>query len=270
MRPRHRARRLELVRGATKAELAGADRALPAGAGRSLVAPIPRSGVRLRLGLDARPRPCRQRGVDTAAGDLRPRRLGRATQPSPRPAPPKSGSPTAQEDALVHWCTREGLEARPLDMVGYGEEEEGEPAAEAERHEPLRRTARPPRLRAGRNAKLRLIAGLFAQRARSRSRLGARRDDRRALLPHAKPGLIRALIAERTDPVLFALSYDYVGDLSETVALMWPARPKHRRGRAAIARPRSSKTLPRSARRNCRRISRAGSTGSTRPGAGRC
>ncbi len=41
---------------------------------------------------------------------------------------------------------------------------------------------------------------------------------------HAKPGLIRALISERTDPVLFALSYDYVGDLSETVALMWPSR----------------------------------------------
>ncbi|KIZ34024.1 cisplatin damage response ATP-dependent DNA ligase, partial [Rhodopseudomonas palustris] len=40
---------------------------------------------------------------------------------------------------------------------------------------------------------------------------------------HAKPGLIRELIAARTDPVLFALSYDYVGDLSETVALMWPA-----------------------------------------------
>ena len=35
--------------------------------------------------------------------------------------------------------------------------------------------------------------------------------------------MIRALIAERTDPVLFELSYDYVGDLSETVALMWPA-----------------------------------------------
>jgi len=40
--------------------------------------------------------------------------------------------------------------------------------------------------------------------------------------PHAKAGLIRSLIAERTDPVLFELSYDYVGDLSETVALMWP------------------------------------------------
>src|SRR5690349_2711344 len=39
---------------------------------------------------------------------------------------------------------------------------------------------------------------------------------------HAKPGLIRDLIMERCDPVLFGLSYDYVGDLSETVALMWP------------------------------------------------
>jgi DNA ligase-1 len=42
--------------------------------------------------------------------------------------------------------------------------------------------------------------------------------------PHAKPGLIRSLIAERTDPVLFELSYDYVGDLSETIALMWPGK----------------------------------------------
>lgn len=41
---------------------------------------------------------------------------------------------------------------------------------------------------------------------------------------HAKPALIRALIAERADPVLFELSYDYVGDLSETVALLWPGR----------------------------------------------
>src|SRR5579872_341052 len=42
---------------------------------------------------------------------------------------------------------------------------------------------------------------------------------------HAKPGIIRALIAERTDPVLFGLSYDYVGDLSETAALLWPHAP---------------------------------------------
>ena len=44
---------------------------------------------------------------------------------------------------------------------------------------------------------------------------------------HAKPALIRDLIADRTDPVLFGLSYDYVGDLSETVALMWPKAEIH-------------------------------------------
>ena len=38
----------------------------------------------------------------------------------------------------------------------------------------------------------------------------------------AKPALIRELAAARTDAELFAWSYDYVGDLAETVALMWP------------------------------------------------
>ena len=41
----------------------------------------------------------------------------------------------------------------------------------------------------------------------------------------AKPGLIRDLAAARTDPELFAWSHDYVGDLAETVALIWPAAP---------------------------------------------
>jgi DNA ligase-1 len=43
-------------------------------------------------------------------------------------------------------------------------------------------------------------------------------------LPTAKPALLRALIMKRVDPVLFEWSYDYVGDLAETIALMWPAR----------------------------------------------
>jgi putative mRNA 3-end processing factor len=30
-----------------------------------------------------------------------------------------------QEDALVHWCGTHGLAARPLDIVGYGEEDDG-------------------------------------------------------------------------------------------------------------------------------------------------
>jgi putative mRNA 3-end processing factor len=39
-----------------------------------------------------------------------------------------------QEDALVHWCQTKGLAARPLDLVGYGDEDEGEtaPGDEAE------------------------------------------------------------------------------------------------------------------------------------------
>jgi DNA ligase-1 len=74
-----------------------------------------------------------------------------------------------------------------------------------------------------RNAKLRLITDYF------RSMPDPERGWALAALtgtlsfPHAKAGLIRSLIAERTDPVLFELSYDYVGDLSETVALMWPS-----------------------------------------------
>ena len=75
-----------------------------------------------------------------------------------------------------------------------------------------------------RNAKLRLMTDYF------RSTPDPERGWALAALtgalnfPHAKPGLIRSLIAERADPVLFELSYDYVGDLSETVALMWPTR----------------------------------------------
>jgi DNA ligase-1 len=42
-------------------------------------------------------------------------------------------------------------------------------------------------------------------------------------LPAVKPAMIRALIEERVDPVLFRMSRDYVGDSAETVALLWPA-----------------------------------------------
>jgi DNA ligase-1 len=40
--------------------------------------------------------------------------------------------------------------------------------------------------------------------------------------PGFKRSLIKDLMKERIDPVLFDLSYDYVGDLSETVGLLWP------------------------------------------------
>ncbi|WP_347252221.1 cisplatin damage response ATP-dependent DNA ligase [Legionella sp.] len=40
--------------------------------------------------------------------------------------------------------------------------------------------------------------------------------------PTFKRQLIRELIDQRIDPFLFELSFDYVGDLAETIALLWP------------------------------------------------
>jgi DNA ligase-1 len=37
-----------------------------------------------------------------------------------------------------------------------------------------------------------------------------------------KPAMLRALAVERMDEVLFGYSYDYLGDLAETIALVWP------------------------------------------------
>src|SRR6202008_2523922 len=74
----------------------------------------------------------------------------------------------------------------------------------------------------GRNNKLRLLAAYFREVGDPDRGYALAALTGALSFKHAKPGLIRDLIAERTDPVLFGLSYDYVGDLSETVALMWP------------------------------------------------
>jgi len=47
----------------------------------------------------------------------------------------------------------------------------------------------------------------------------------------AKPAMIRRAVEARVDPVLFGWSYDYVGDLAETAALIWPGDPDHRPNR---------------------------------------
>jgi DNA ligase-1 len=80
----------------------------------------------------------------------------------------------------------------------------------------------------GRNNKLRLLSAYFRKVGDPDRGYALAALTGALSFKHAKPGLIRDLIAARTDPVLFALSYDYVGDLSETVALMWPA-PSHER-----------------------------------------
>jgi DNA ligase-1 len=74
----------------------------------------------------------------------------------------------------------------------------------------------------GRNNKLRLITAYFREVPDPDRGYALAALTGALSFKHAKPGLIRDLIMDRTDPVLFGLSYDYVGDLSETVALMWP------------------------------------------------
>ncbi len=83
----------------------------------------------------------------------------------------------------------------------------------------------------GRNNKLRLIAD-YLRTTEDPDRGWALAALTGALsFRHAKPSMIRGLILDRVDEVLFAYSADYVGDFSETVALMWPADPSRKPNR---------------------------------------
>jgi len=80
-------------------------------------------------------------------------------------------------------------------------------------------------LTASRNAKLTLLRDHFTN-APDPDRGWALASLTGDLTFHAaKPAFIRKAVEARMDPVLFGWSYDYVGDLAETVALVWPARP---------------------------------------------
>ena len=75
---------------------------------------------------------------------------------------------------------------------------------------------------AGRNAKLTILAHYFAatpdpDRGWALAAITGTLD-----LRQVSPSLLRRLAGERVDEQLFALSYDFVGDLAETIALIWP------------------------------------------------
>ncbi len=79
-------------------------------------------------------------------------------------------------------------------------------------------------LTGSRNAKLKLMADYF-RTAPDPDRgyaLAALTGD--LSFASVKPGVLRELGAQSIDPVLFAYSYDYVGDLAETLSLVWPTR----------------------------------------------
>jgi DNA ligase-1 len=76
-----------------------------------------------------------------------------------------------------------------------------------------------------RNVKLRLLTDYFRDvpdpdRGYALAALTGELD-----VPSVKPAMLRALVVERVDEVLFAYSYDYVGDLAETISLVWTPKP---------------------------------------------
>lgn len=73
-----------------------------------------------------------------------------------------------------------------------------------------------------RNAKLRLLQDYFAHAPDPERGYALAAMTGGLTFREAKPAMIRGLVEARIDPVLFALSHNYVGDLAETTALIWP------------------------------------------------
>jgi DNA ligase-1 len=73
-----------------------------------------------------------------------------------------------------------------------------------------------------RHGKLRLMQEYFATTADPERGWALAALTGELAFAEAKPNQIRALAAQRVDPELLAWSYDFVGDLAETVSLIWP------------------------------------------------
>ena len=76
-----------------------------------------------------------------------------------------------------------------------------------------------------RNAKLRMLQDFFSRTPDPERGYALGAMTGTLNFREAKPALIRGLVEERIDPVLFRLSHNYVGDLAETTALIWPSTP---------------------------------------------
>ncbi|KQP36607.1 cisplatin damage response ATP-dependent DNA ligase [Methylobacterium sp. Leaf100] len=74
-----------------------------------------------------------------------------------------------------------------------------------------------------RNAKLRLLQDYLSRTPDPERGFALAAMTGNLTFREAKPAMIRGLVEARVDPVLFALSHNYVGDLAETTALIWPS-----------------------------------------------
>src|SRR5437762_10571473 len=76
-----------------------------------------------------------------------------------------------------------------------------------------------------RNGKLRLMREYFSTAPDPERGWALAALTGELVFDEAKPSQVRALSAARVDPELLGWSYDFVGDLAETVSLIWPAAP---------------------------------------------
>ncbi len=83
-----------------------------------------------------------------------------------------------------------------------------------------------------RNAKLQLMVDYFEAVPDPDRGYGLAAITRDLDIPSVKPAMLRNLVYERMDDVLFKLSHDYVGDMAETIALVWDS--EHRTAGAVI------------------------------------
>ena len=88
-----------------------------------------------------------------------------------------------------------------------------------------------------RNAKLRLIETYLRQTPDPDRGWGLAALTGGLDFPAAKPALLRSFGEETLGQELFALSYDYVGDLAETLALIWEGKPESGPHRSTLDEP---------------------------------
>src|SRR5690606_9331231 len=183
---------------------------------RPLGAAFPRSRILLRLGLDAHP-PARQTARRrTAADPVRPLRLGRTVSDHRRDGCRRSvghARPRGGAGALVRIAGHRRPPAASGRLRGRGGLTGMKRFAEL-----LDRLVLTP----SRNGKLRLLTGYFRETEDPDRGLALAAITGDLSLAAVKAAMLRALVTERIDPVLFGYSYDYVGDLAETVSLVWP------------------------------------------------
>jgi DNA ligase 1 len=76
-----------------------------------------------------------------------------------------------------------------------------------------------------RNTKLKLIGDYLSETPDPDRGYGLAALTGTLEIPAVKGAAVRAIAEERVDPVLLYMSRDYVGDMAETVALLWPKPP---------------------------------------------